>query len=62
MRSVDSRGGCRYEELLVAAGVGLRRNEHQARANRLGLRLRSRTETIQDAENRGICGENAEPY
>jgi len=43
----------------VAAGVILSRNQDQARAGRFGLR--SAAECVQDGDDGGVRGENAEP-
>ena len=45
---------------LVAAGVVLRGNQDQARAARFRVLLRCAAEGVQDADDRGVCGENAE--
>ena len=57
------RVGTSRNQGLVAAGVGLRRNQNQARPRGpLGLRLRRAAERRQDAEDNRIRGENAEAY
>lgn len=56
---MDSRGGRPYMNL-VAAGVVLRGYQHQARPARLRLLLRCAAECVQDADDSGVCGENAE--
>jgi hypothetical protein len=45
---------------LVAAGVVLGRNQNQPGAARIHLRLRLVAERVQDADDGGICGENAQ--
>ncbi len=51
-----SEGG-RPTLLLVAAGVGLRGYQHEARAS--GLRLGWTAEAVQDAEDYGVRGQNS---
>lgn len=46
--------------LLVAAGVGLARDEHQARVGWGGFWFRGMVERAQDAKDCDIGGENAE--
>ena len=45
---------------LVAAGVMLRGNQDQTRAARFRVLLRCAAERVQDADDRGIRGENAQ--
>jgi len=45
---------------LVAAGVVLRGDQDQARTARFRLLLGLAAERVQDADNGGICGENAQ--
>jgi hypothetical protein len=59
---VDSRGRLSLHTNLVAAGVVLRGNQDQARAARFRLRLRGSAERVQDADDGGVGGENAEAY
>lgn len=47
---------------LVAAGVVLRGNQHQARPARFGLLLRPVAECPQNADDGGIGSENAQTH
>jgi len=57
---VDSRGRLSLQTNLVAAGVVLRGDQDEARAAGFGLLLRRAAESVQDANDGGIRGENAQ--